>query len=689
MRQQMNKKIQFLFLPLFFLIIFIGMPLVAAAGEDPEPEETILETITVTANKQEENVQDVPLSISVFEDVTIEDKNIDSIMELADFIPNFMMSGNGVSGMNSPSMRGVYSSPSTFSVSTGMFIDGIPVLAPQQGFDTSLLDVEQIEVLHGPQGTLYGKNTEAGAINIITRKPGNTFRGKVSVDGGEDRKKELSLNMSGPIVQDRLFFNVAGQFYDKEGFIINGNTGKPANDKRSWYGKGTLYWHPVDAFAIQLSGSLLKHDEGGQNLGLSVQGAAAYGLQPSGDRRVYPDFDGTNDGETRSLALKMDYDFSDQLKLSSITTFRQYKDIITEDYDYNPGKFIHLVEMDGEYQKISQEIRLSSETEKIRWITGVYYDEDDNDFNSYVDSDIPMGSVRTDRNVTNTAYAVFGQLRYSLSANLGITGGLRYEKQEGEFANFLSNIQYDASWNDISPKISVDYRFSPEIMGYASVAKGFRSGGFNIYAMLPQYRTFDGEELWSYELGSKTQWLDNRLLINGALFYMDLDRMQVDEAVTPVYIVTTNAAKATAYGGEIETQARVTRSFMLTGSFGYTHIEFDEFADALGDYKGNKNPYAPEYTFSVGGQYRMENGVYMGVDFLGYGKMYLDKANQLTRDAYQLVNAKIGYEAESWDMYLYGKNILDEEYDIDGYFGGFFTIYSAPREIGLKLTYRF
>ncbi len=689
MRQPIVKKYNTIFFTAFALAICNGIPTPAAAGENPSYQTNTLETITVTANKQEENIQDVPISVSVFGDVAIEDKNITSIVEIADFIPNFMISGNGLSGLNSPSMRGVYSSPSTFSVSTGMFIDGIPVLSPQQGFETSLLNIERIEVLHGPQGTLYGKNAEAGAINIITRKPGNTFRGKISADGGEDRKKEFSVTMSGPIVQDRLFFNVSGQFYDKDGFIINGNTGKPANDKRNWYGKAALYWNPVDALAIQLSAEILKRDEGGQDLGLSVRGAAAYGLQPSGNRLVYPDFAGTNEGETRSLALKMDYDFSDRLKLSSITTHRQYNDVSTEDYDYNPVRFMHLVEMDGLYQKFSQELRLSSETEQLRWITGVYYDKDDNDFNSYLSSDVPMMNVRTDRNVTNTSYAIFGQLRYALTSILGITGGLRYEKQEGEFADFLTNARYEASWDSLSPKISVDYRFSPEITSYASVAKGFRSGGFNIYAMLPQHRTFDGEELWSYEVGSKTQWLDNRLLINGALFYMNLDQMQVDEAVTPVYIVTTNAAKAKAYGAEVDMSARIGNGFTLTGGFGYTHIEFDEFADALGDYKGNKTPYAPEYTFSIGGQYRMENGIYAGIDFLGYGKMFLDKANQFPRKAYQLVNAKLGYEGENWDVYLYGKNILDKEYSTDGYFGGFFTMYSEPREIGLKLTYRF
>ncbi len=690
MKKQTSRRYQFfLFIMVFFLAVLGAIPNSAAAGKDSSDRQaTTLETITVTANKQEENVQEVPMSISVFDDVAIEDKNIDSVVDLADFIPNFTLFGYGLPGCNSPSMRGISGSLPTFSVSTGMFIDGIPVLSPNQGFDASLLDIERIEVLRGPQGTLYGKNTEAGAINIITRQPDNTFQGKISADGGEDKKKELSLNISGPIVRDKLFFGLTGQYYDKEGFIINGNTGEPANDKRSWYGKGALYWNPVDALAIQLSAAILKRDDGGNDSGLGPLGATVYGVQPSKNRRVYSGFDGTNEGETRSLALKMEYDFSEQFTLTSITTHRLYKDITTQDYDYNLPRMIHTIN-DGRYQRFSQELRLSSETENVRWIAGMYYDKDDNDFLGDVVSDIPGMGFKQDRNITNNTYAVFTQLRYALTSSLGITGGLRYEKQDGEFSDFVTNVRHESSWDDIAPKISVDYRFSPEIMGYASVSKGFRSGGFNLLTTRPQYRDFGGEELWSYEIGGKTQWFDNRLMVNSAVFYMNIDQMQVEEAPTPTEAFVTNAAKATGYGAEIDLQARITRGFTLTGSFGYTHIEFDKFTDALGDYKGNKNPYAPEYTFSIGGQYRMENGVYAGIDFLGYGEMYFDKANQFVQDAYQLVNAKIGYEAQNWDIYLYGKNIFDKEYNSDGYYGGFYTTFSPPREIGVKLTYRF
>ncbi len=688
MRQLIARKYQPIFLMVFSLIVFTGLPIVSTAGENTSRQETTLESITVTANKQEENVQEVPIGISVFDDVSIEDKNIDSVLELADFIPNFMLFENGLPGINSPTMRGVCAPyTGSLAVSTGMFIDGIPVLSAFHGFDTSLLDIERIEVLRGPQGTLYGKNTEAGAINIITRQPDNTFRGKISADGGEDKKKELSLNISGPIVQDRLFFNVTGQYYDKEGFILNGNTGEPANDKRSWYGKGGLYWNPVDALNIQLSASILKRDDAGNDMGLGEKGAIAYGgLQPSKDRKVYSDLDGTNEGETSSLALKVEYDFSEQLKLTSITAHRKYKDIITQDFDYNPVKMLHS-QRDGKYQRLSQELRLSSETARMRWVAGVYCDKNDNDFIVDVSSDIPMMNFKSNMSVASTSYAVFGQLRYALTSRLAVTGGLRYEKEDGEIDGIAIG-QAEESWDDIAPKIAIDYRFSPAIMGYASAAKGFRAGGFNSYAER-QDVSYNSEILWSYEVGGKTQWFDNRLLVNGALFYMDIDDMQVTENPTPVYTITSNAAKATGYGAEIEIQALITRGFTLTGSFGYTHIEFDEFTDALGDYKGNTNPFAPEYTFSIGGQYRMENGLYAGIDFMGYSKMYFDKANQLPRDAYQLVNAKIGYEAENWDIYLYGKNIFDKEYNSYYIAGGFQTIFSPPREVGVKLTYRF
>ncbi len=175
------------------------------------------------------------------------------------------------------------------------------------------------------------------------------------------------------------------------------------------------------------------------------------------------------------------------------------------------------------------------------------------------------------------------------------------------------------------------------------------------------------------------------VIVNGALFYMDIDDMQVTESVYPWRYVT-NAGTAASYGVELEAQAKITPQFTMTASVGYTNVAFDEYKDDMGDYSDNRPPDVPEYTFAIGGQYRADNGLYVGVDLLGNGEMYLERTNTYKRDAYQLMNAKIGYEAESWDVYLYGKNIFDKDYSSEG---PQFINYSSPREIGLKLTYRF
>ena len=195
--------------------------------------------------------------------------------------------------------------------------------------------------------------------------------------------------------------------------------------------------------------------------------------------------------------------------------------------------------------------------------------------------------------------------------------------------------------------------------------------------------------MWSYEIGVKSAFLDNRLIINGSVYYMDIEDMQVSEHVSPMESYITNAAEATGKGVELEIMARPCDGLALMAGFGYADVEFDDFEDALGDYKDNDNPWAPEYTFNIGAQYRHCSGFYARADLIGYGKMYFDKTNDYSRDAYEIVNAKIGYEAKHFDIYLYGKNIFDKEYDSDDYYGGMYTIYSDPGEVGLQLVYRF
>ncbi|MTI60088.1 MAG: TonB-dependent receptor [Firmicutes bacterium] len=677
-----------------FVLIALSVPINAEESSEDEVEYE-LETVKVTAEKQqEEDVQEVPLSIIAFDEFDIQDKKIESVEELANYIPNLMIFNNGASAMNSPSMRGLHASVESLTTSTGMFIDGVPVLSAT-GFEDGLLDIERVEVLRGPQGTLYGKNTEAGAINIITRQPDNEFRGKVSVSGGkllsgdgDSLTDNLTLNLNGPLQEDKLFFSIAGQYYQKDGFIENTTTGDIMDDREKWFGKAQLRWTPSEQLDVSFVTSHLKYDDGDVKMTLGETGADMFGLPVQEDRKVSSNLEGYNKSTSNSQALNVKYNLGNSLTLTSITARRVYDDKALGDYDFSSMTLMHSGK-DNEYKKISQELRLDSASEKSKWLVGLYYDDDHNKTKLVTDSDYPTMASTVNREFTGGSYSAFGQVNYNLTPKANLIGGLRYEKQKQEYKNNISNTKTDDSWNGISPKIAYEYNLTPSFMTYASISKGYRSGGFNTIAPDSEYISYDEEKLWSYEIGAKRTFFKNRLVFNGCLYYMDISDMQVTEAISPNESYLTNAAEATSKGVELDMTARVSRNLTLIAGYGYNDIKFDNFKDALGNYKGNRNPYAPEYNFNIGAQYRHQTGFYARTDLIGYGEMYFDKANEYSRDAYEIVNAKIGYETENYDVYIYGKNIFDKEYNSYGYYSGYYTIYSDPGEIGLGLTYRF
>ncbi len=662
----------------------------ASAQETAEPEGTgefvTLETITVTAQKQEENVQEVPMSVSVMTDLDVEDRKIESVLDIADHVPNLLIFQQEGSGNNTPIMRGIYAPPESFLVSTGLYIDGIPEITGV-GFEDKMLDIERIEVLRGPQGTLYGKGAQVGAINIITRQPDNEFRGKLSLEGAEDKKGKVSLNLSGPIRKDRLFFGLSGLYYTKDGYIENTTTGDMINDREHWFGKGRLRWTPMDELDISLVVSRLDYDEGEPDMTLGRSGTQMFMLPPPRDRKVSSNLDGWNKSSRDSQSLKIAYDLAGALSLTSITTHREYLQHTFIDWDGSPMTLMHGLK-DNEYNTLSQEFRLNYSSGRLKGLVGFYYDQDDTDI--YMDIDYGAMVANMNRKFEGETYAVFANLTYSLTKQLSLVTGLRYETEKKEFTDNNTHINLDDSWDQLTPKVALEYSFTPENMAYVSVSQGYRSGGFNVLAVSnPRYYTYDSETLWSYEIGTKNSFLDNKLIINGSVYYMDIKDMQVNEQASPEETYLTNAATARGYGAELEATVKVLDGMTLNGSFGYNNTEFDEFSDVLGDYNGNKNPFAPEYTYSLGGQYRHATGFFARADLVGYGEMFFDKANKHSRDAYEIVNAKIGYEANSFDVYLYAKNLFDKEYNSYGYVGGFITLYSPPREIGAQLMYRF
>jgi len=577
-------------------------------------------------------------------------------------------------------------------VSTGLYVDGVPVLNAI-GFENEMLDIERVEVLKGPQGTIYGKGAEAGAISIITRQPGNTFQGKVSCQGGQMLSAETggkwtgsaAFRLSGPIIQDTLFWGVSGKYAQKDGFIHNTLTNDTANDKEHWFGNAHLRWTPVTKLDISFTASALRYDNGGNNYSLAPPGAAVFQLPAPENRRVSSNMDEKMDSSNQSQSLKIAYDITDSLALTSITTNWDYEYKIKADYDYSPGTIYHIDRSD-DYKKVSQELRLNFSDERFKWLLGLYYEKEENDV--YYNA-ISMFSSVNDRSIDGDTYAVYANITHPLTRNLSLNAGLRYETEEQAFEIKTSGERRDNSWHALTPKAALDYRCTPETMIYASVAKGYRSGGFSSLEFDPDYYGYGQESLWSYEIGIKNRLLDNRLVLNASIYYMDISDMQVEEATSPDTFHTTNAAKAVSKGFEVEMTARVAPGVTIDGSFGYNNTEFDTFSDAWGDYKGNKTPWAPGYTFHIGGQYRHTSGFYARTDLIGYGEMFFDKANRFSRASYGIVNAKIGYETKQFDVYLYGKNIFDKAYDCTGAYNGFYTIYSEPGEAGLQLNFRF
>ena len=668
------------------------------AAEEKEPEQKVVredrsyatfeaQEMIVTAQKQEEELKDVPISVTVMTGYDVEDKRIDGIWKLADHIPGLMIVDVGMSDMFAmPSMRGITASANSFTTSVGLYVDGVPILS-SPGFAANLLDIERIEVLRGPQGTLYGKNTEAGVISIITRQPDNEWRGRIGGEIGEDNKRLVMGTLSGPLIEEKLFFSLTGQFDSKDGFIKNAYLGGTDDDRERYYGRAQLRWTPSPDWDISLILSRLASDEGGGAQVGNEAMFAMFGLPVPPERTINSDLRSTKETYNDIHSLKIAFDVNDSMRLTSITARKMTGWDAERDFDFSPMHIYHVY-MDSEYSRWSQEVRLNWQSGRMKGLIGLWGDMHLNDID--IGNILPDNSrtPTTKRELSGDSYALFGQIDYGLTEALHVTAGLRYEKQNMDYEDDLLVIDTDESWDKITPKLSLQYRFSPQVNVYATVAEGFRTGGFNHTATDVEYRTYDPEELWNYEVGVKTSLLENRLLVNAGVYYMDIKDMQVEEGTTPMIAYITNAAEATAKGVEIELTARVLEGLTITAGLGYNDTTFDTFKDALGDYSGNKNPFAPEYTFNLGAMYRHGKGLFLSADLMGYGDMYIDKANQEKMDAYELVNAKIGYEFDQLDVYMYAYNLFDVKYDMLN-FHGYYNNYSSPREIGLQLAYRF
>jgi len=690
---------------------------------EEESLDFLLEEIVVTASKMSAtSIQDTPIAITAFSGESLEQKGIVNIRDLELFTPGLDIAVNGPA--TTLVMRGMGSQADLNGLgNVAVHFDGV-VVEDSGNWLAGFLDVERVEVLRGPQGTLYGRNSTSGAINIITKDPGDELEYKASVGVGDYNAQEFTGMVSGPL-SEKVGGRFAIQQRSHDGYLRNESpTADDGMDEDTLVANATFTFDVSDSLNATLKMDYLDQDYSPNyrpatdtNVGHLLGGQVYddfYTISTDVDERIKEEFMG--------LSLTLEKDLSENLLLKSITGYREREGLWITDFDTTEAP-IGGATSEDEKNVFTQELQLIGKGDKVEWLLGLYYFESERDGNSLVDASGLGLSIFSETLDERTAYSAFSNVKYLLSDKLNINLGLRYSYEEAEidadttttvfvpgvgFVTLPEAVTADSDWDAVDPRLGVDYFINGDVMLYAYVATGFKSGAFN-----GDGTAYDEESVLSYETGVKSTLLGGRMTLNLAAFYNDIENLQVQvfDASSASLSSIQNAATATVYGLEAELSVRPSESLMLSSSFTYTQGEYDDFEDALDydgslvDVSGNQMPYAPEMSFSLAAQYSMNVGDAGTLTFSGdfawtdETRYNVFEDDVVTEDAYHTVNANIRFDSadEFWSFELYGKNLTEEEsfgWMTTSFFStpGFPDVagsVSAPRTYGAKFTVKY
>jgi iron complex outermembrane receptor protein len=484
-----------------------------------------------------------------------------------------------------------------------------------------------------------------------------------------------------------LSLGVSGQYSRRDGFVHNQTNGNHPDEKESLAGRAQLRWTPTET----LDFSLILH-------GQKFNDGFVPTFYRANDKNLFSvrrDYDGFVDTDTWGTAFKGSFE-NDAVKVTSISSYRNWKQDLKQDFDFSAAP-VRLGFASPNLDQWSQELRVQSsdETKNLKWLGGLIYSNGDldNDTGSIELAANPMlppppNTFRTVSDLVSKTYAVFGQATYTAWEKLDFTAGVRltYDDRSADRARTLENPfipttplgAWDGSdhFTDFSPKFGISYRCQPEFETYVSVSRGYQSGGFNVSNDSENGAKFDPSHSWNYEAGVKTKWLDERLLVNGAIFYIDSQDYQIYRinSIDPSQAFLVNADRVKSYGTEFDLTARPVTNLDLSAAFGVTETEFDDFTErttimtpggpltSTQNFDGNDVNFVPQFTASFAAQYRFSCGAYFRAEYQAIGDYYLDEANSVKQSAYGLFNARLGYQREHFEIYLFGKNLFDKHY---------------------------
>ena len=716
--------------------------------------QSVLEEIVVTARKREQNLQNVSISISAFTANRIQEMGLLNSQDLSWMTPGMYASG-AVGNLNPMyTIRGIGLNDffTNNNPTVGLYVNEvIQPFSPMMSFQ--MFDLERIEVLKGPQGTLYGRNTTGGAINFISRRPGEELNGYLRAGYGEFDRVEAEGAIGGPISDDlggRLAFLTTQQ---SDGWMRNAVTGKKVGEIDQVALRGILQWQPAENFEVEFIGSYAEDNSDThlrEHVGFAdgpfstnLCAAAIAGRRDEGncvsflgffdpnadDRYTHSNssiLGNDNDTDTLGLTLKVNWDIGD-MTLTSVTGYSEYDRVYTEDAD---GTALAMIDVrsDDDATTFSQELRLSGIMSRIDWVLGAFYSDNEISFNFIQDlrQHLFLSVVDTVWKQESSSVAVFGHADFALTNKLSIVGGLRYTYEE-------KKIRYDASDlnpfgttqflpptvsgfndrfsnNEISGQAGVDFQVTDDILTYFSFNRGFKTGGYKgaIAFSLAELEPFTQETVYAYEAGIKSTWANGRVRFNAAAYYSDWKDFQafVNEirGGIPV-IVLTNAGDAEIYGIEADLLLHPTDGLDIQATLNWMDTEIKKFNNIPGtpDSTGNNLANSPDLMFN--GRVRYEFPVantgfnaYISSDFIFRDRVYYSLANrgQNSQASNWLWHGRAGVVTEDgkWEASVWGKNLTDEAYVTQSYdnTGGIFpsqNFIGEPRTYGVSVQYNF
>ena len=721
------------------LAIAIASAVTASArAQDSGPSAQGLEEVIVTAERREASLQDTPISVLAFGTGDLEKLGVDDLGDIQHSVPNlYIRQFPNSQGSLRTYMRGVGNNDVGMSTdpSVAVYIDGIYV-ARSIGLGNEVASLERIEVLRGPQGSLYGRNTIGGAINMITAKPKGEFGFKGSLSAGDRSYTRGRVEIDTPRAGG-FAAKVSLLKSKKDGWVTNHGTGPNFGDNDSLGGRLAINWQPSDSVNVDYAFDSTDVDSGViyyQNIGPSYPG---FGLVPFQKDRI-DDVRPTVPVQESNIKIKghsltATWDISEDLQLKSLTGYRELEQSIYQDYGANrfTTRLYANAPFDNEQDQFSQELQLlgSAFDGSLEYVLGAYYFEEsgDEDTTDYITLPLLPGGGLLEielpnriSSADNEARAIYGHFTWTPAAmdQLHLTLGLRYSEDDREIKTrvLASGFQFfssgaDDSWDNTSVDFTAAYDITEDVNVYAKYVDGYKTGGFNIRGTNQVSTTTPlGEEtVTTIEAGIKAQFLDNRVRLNAAVFSADYQDIQLSFAVLndPVNVVLYNAGQADIKGAELDLTTLISDSLKLTLSYGYLDTSVDPVDDPQTPaVEQNKVvlPSAPENSFTADLDYSFPS--------LGFGELTLNLNYSKVDDAEFVSFVRRGYNIPGYDLWnarltlgeikmgdgaasvaIWGKNLGDEEYLLDGIEGFPWSPLVAPygegRTWGVDFNYEY